>query len=850
MTTFRIISASLLAGLLACSGGSSPKYDPTIPPGDDTTRSITETDPVAKRAPDPVVEAVPDPDPQTLDFPTNEEFRAEQPKAGEPRPFQLPAVNKFTLDNGVVAYLVETHSLPTISIDLNFDGGTVTDPVGKEGLASVCMDMLSEGTERLEKIAFNEVLADTASSVSSYASTESHGVSMRTLSKHMDATHQLFVETLRTPGMRDNDFARMISRRLESLLQQKGSPNSVSGRLADSILYGEAHPFGRITTEKSYAAITLDDCKQFHKKWLMPMGAQLFVVGDMTPDQVRERFGAIEGWTGKGPKAVKLPKTKTRAGRIFFVHIPGAAQSAVRLMHFGPKRKDKGYFANDLMSTVLGGGFASRLNMNLREDKGYSYGARGGLGYSRDYGEFVASTSVRSDSTYQTIIEMYTEMSNMASGKVPVTDEELTREKNGAILGLPGSFATSRQALGHYRNLVYFGLSLAYYNSYVDNVGKVTLKEVNKAAVKHLKPGEAIILVVGDKDAAMIHRVDGKDEPLLKDGAPVTLLDALEGLVADKKLGRGAPGQNAFLAREPPRVFDGRALGDRDDLVDDLAIEDLGNEAGADALDIVRARLLAGQYGRVGRLDRDDARGGVALFEHLSNSRDGPAGANAGDERRDITVDGLENLERRGLSMSPGIGLVAKLFERYCSVSCVSSLTSFFDSLLHEATAREHDFDTEHAQERDSLAAHVLRHGDDELVAERRGGKCQCNSSVARRGLDDGGARSEDSARLRIADHRDADSVLDARARVARLHLSQDLGARVTGHTAEADERSATDCVDDAVVYRHRPSATTMDGRVKGAERPSAMLGCDLSSTRARLCLACACRVSVRWPSY
>jgi predicted Zn-dependent peptidase len=540
MNAVKTIAVTLLAGLLACSGSSSNQYDPTIPPAKDGTRSITETtNPPPDKQKVPPAPQQPDPDPQNLDFPTGEKFRAEQPKAGEPRPFQLPVVNRFKLDNGITAYLIESHDLPTISVDLNFDGGQVTDPKGKEGLASVCMDMMSEGTERLEKIEYKEALADTASSIGSYAGGESHGVSMRTLTKHLDATHALFVETLMTPGMRDNDFKRMITRRLESLKQAKGSPRSVSGRVADSILYGKKHQFGRITTETSYGALSVDDCKAYHKKWLKPRGAKLFVVGDMTATQVNDRFGKIEGWKGKAKKAVKLPKPKPRKGRIFFVHIPGAAQSSVRMMHFGPKRKAKGYFANDLMSQVLGGSFASRLNMNLREDKGYSYGARGGLVYSRDFGEFYASSSVRSDSTYQTILEMHTEMKAMAKGSAKVTDEELTRVKNGVILGLPGSFATSRQALGNYRNLVYYGLRLDYYNTFVDKVSAVTRKQVNKAAKKHLKPKEVIILVVGDADAPMIHRVGDKDEPLMKDGKQVTLREALEDLSKEKKLGKG-----------------------------------------------------------------------------------------------------------------------------------------------------------------------------------------------------------------------------------------------------------------------------------------------------------------------
>ncbi len=478
--------------------------------------------------------------PQELAFP-DEAFRAEQPKPAKPRPFQLPKIKPFKLDNGIEVYLIEQHTLPIVSMDLNLDGGSIADPSGKEGLASVCMSMLSEGTEALDKVAFAEALADVAASVDGYAGGDTQGISVASLTKHLPTVFPLFVDALRKPGFRATDFDRLIKRRLEALRQSKGSATALMGRVAAPALYGTKHPFGRVTTEESLEAITLDDCKAYHGKWLKPGGARLFIVGDLTETEVRGHFGdeGLAKWKGKVPKLPKLPKPNGLDGRIFFVDLPGAKQSEITAMHFGPKRNAKDYFETWVMSSVFGGGFSSRLNMNLREDKGYSYGARGGMSYSRWYGTFAAGSSVVSDSTYQSLLEIDAELSALHGGTRPTTTDELSREKDGAVLAMPGRFATASSSLGTFRQLVYFGLPLDYYASFVDKVSKISAKQVTTAAKKHLDPDQIVYVVVGDGTTPVIYR-EGKDnKPLMRDGKQVTLLESLQDLAAKGTLGKG-----------------------------------------------------------------------------------------------------------------------------------------------------------------------------------------------------------------------------------------------------------------------------------------------------------------------
>ena len=534
----RLIALSTVV-IVAC-GGPSPapvaEPAPTRPPvPDDKIEG-----PTVKAPPEEVRPVTQTATPQQLAFP-DEPFRAEQPKPGEQRPFRLPEIKPFSLKNGIKVFLVEQHTLPIVSIDLSFDGGSISDPKGKEGLASVCMSMMAEGTESLDKIAFAEALADVAASVDAYAGSDTQGVSMGSLTKHLDTVFPLFVDTLLRPGLRAEDLDRMLKRRLESLRQAKGSAASIAGRVNGPVLYGAKHPYGRLTTEASYGAITLDDCRAYVKKWIKPGGARLFVVGDLTEEKIRGYFegDALASWKGKVPKLPKLPAPKGMAGRIFFVNVPGAKQSEISVMHFGPKRTAKDYFETWIMGSVLGGGFSSRINMNLREDKGYSYGARAGFSYSRQYGVFGGSSSVVSEATYQALLELTTEVTTLQSGKKPASEDELSREKTGAVLALPGRFATASASLSTFRSLVYYGLPLDYYATFVEKVEKVGAKQVTAAAKKHLQPKKAVYLVVGDGSTPVVIRDGKKDVPLMKDGKQLTMIEALRDLAASGALGKG-----------------------------------------------------------------------------------------------------------------------------------------------------------------------------------------------------------------------------------------------------------------------------------------------------------------------
>jgi zinc protease len=246
------------------------------------------------------------------------------------------------------------------------------------------------------------------------------------------------------------------------------------------------------------------------------------VVGDITRADLTTKLASrLAGWSGRPKLASRPGKPQPRKGKLFFVDIPKAAQSVVQILAQGPVRKAPDFQPTSIMTGILGGGFTSRINMNVREKHGYAYGAGGGFQYTREGSTFRANASVRTNVTKESIQEMLKEIRGLATGEP--TDDELVREKDGRILALPARFATGEQTLGAFRELVYFGLPLDYWDSYVARVKAVDIASVKKAAAKHLHPGDLQILVVGDRKTVLPRLeelVASKEVP-----GPIVILD-------------------------------------------------------------------------------------------------------------------------------------------------------------------------------------------------------------------------------------------------------------------------------------------------------------------------------------
>ena len=399
----------------------------------------------AETEPPPVAEPEPEPAPDEGPVWPEEPYRAQQPAPGPFAELQLPAIKTFTMDNGVEVYLVSQDRLPTVYMTMEWDLGEINDPANKAGMHSLCLDLIDEGTKRLDKIAWEEAQADHAVSVWTGSGTETSSASVRALKGQFEPALDLFVEMLREPGMRQKDLDRLRDRRKASLVQARATPSSIAGRVNPSLVWGDKHPYGLIDTEKTLDAVKLGDCKKIAGT-LRPDGARLFVVGMITEDELRAAFDARLGkWKGKAPQAKKVPDAKPKSGAIYLVDAPGAAQSVISIGHPGPERQAPDYEATYLMAQILGGSFSSRINMNLREDKGFAYGGRGSFYYARHGSRLAAGASVRTDATGQSLREVAKEIQGMRAA--PPTPEEVQREKAGAIAALPAKFSTPTRTL-------------------------------------------------------------------------------------------------------------------------------------------------------------------------------------------------------------------------------------------------------------------------------------------------------------------------------------------------------------------------------------------------------------------
>ena len=466
------LASSLVAATLAC-GPSGPASTPP-----------------------PDVVDVPGADESQVAVWPDEAFRNQRPEPGPAPELRVPKVERFTLSNGLEVYFLAVETLPVAHFVLDFELGSLDDPRGKAGTTDLCMDLLDESTKALDKSAHKARLDDEALSLSSWSGSETSGLSGQSLARDFPSLMKVTAELLQTPGLRADDFERLQDRAVDGLAQVRASHASVASRVLPSLVYGASHPRGRIVDESQLEKVRVSDCAKVAKR-LGPKGARLFVAAKMSRQELESTLEAELGaWKGSAPKAkaAKTPDPELR--HVFFVDMPGSVQSTVAVASLGPDLDAPDYAATQIMTRILGGSFSSRINMNLREDKGYTYGGRGTFRYHRDGSHLWAGAGVRADATVPSIEEVLKEIAGVREG--PLRPEELSRERDGARAALPGEFGAPAQNLSTFRWLVDNGLPLDWHVQYDAALGALDLDAVETAGRDHLPVDDYLVLVVGD----------------------------------------------------------------------------------------------------------------------------------------------------------------------------------------------------------------------------------------------------------------------------------------------------------------------------------------------------------------
>jgi zinc protease len=432
--------------------------------------------------------------------------RSKLPALGPEPDFRFPEIARRTLENGLRVWTVEQHAVPLVSFLALLPVGAAADPRNRPGLAALTGDMLDEGCGDLDAIELHEALGRIGGHLESEIGSDATILTLTTLTRFADRGAALLADMLIRPRLESRDFDRVRELRLNRLIQLRDMAPALADRAFAQLLY-PAHPYGHlpIGTEGSLRSMTLDEVGSFHRSMFSPSRVTVVAAGDAShkalADLVERAFGA---WTPSAEAvatadAATYPAQRQGQERLALLHRPAAAQSELRIGHVAAPRDTPDYHALLVLNMVLGGQFVSRINMNLREDKGYTYGARTSFDFRRGPGPFVLHASVQSEVTVEAILEALSEL-RAIRGDRPVTSQELETGRAGLTRGFPRNFETAEQISRHAAQLALYGLPDDYFSTFVSRVLAVDESHVTRVAAEHIDPSRFLVLIVGDRE--------------------------------------------------------------------------------------------------------------------------------------------------------------------------------------------------------------------------------------------------------------------------------------------------------------------------------------------------------------
>ena len=422
------------------------------------------------------------------------------PKPTADPKFSLPKIEKSKLSNGLEVWLVKQNELPIVSMNMVFKSGTTNDPQGLSGLGGTTAALLDDGTKTRSAVDIANQVQSIGAQLSAGSGIDSANIRMLTLTKNFDKALDIYADVIQNADFPEQEVSTFRNRALVSLKQRRDNANAISNLVYNRILYGDKHPYGVALSETSINAINRDNLKQFYSTYYRPNNAVLIVVGDAEMKMLTPKLEAkFKDWKAGEMSTMTLPTAPVRdKATIYVVDKPGSAQSVISIGQIGVARDNPDYFPLQVMNMILGGDFASRLNMNLREDKGYSYGAYSGFSFRRGAGPFSAGAGVQTAVTKQSVMEFLKEIRGIR-GEIPVTQAELDYNKQSVIRSYPAGFETVDQIAGQLASSVVYNLPENYFADYISRINAVTLADVNRVANKYLTPDKLAIVVVGDR---------------------------------------------------------------------------------------------------------------------------------------------------------------------------------------------------------------------------------------------------------------------------------------------------------------------------------------------------------------
>ncbi|MCB0606773.1 MAG: insulinase family protein [Lewinellaceae bacterium] len=444
------------------------------------------------------------------------------PEMGEPVESKFPDLQHATLKNGMKVVLARRPGVPTVVMNMVFDAGTATDQSAKPGTASLAMNMLDEGTKSRTGLEISEELQILGAGIGASAGRDASFISLNTLKPTLDKSLDLYADVALNPAFPQSEFDRLKNETLAQIKREKSSPVQMAFRTLPQFLYGEGHPYSTPGSgyEETVQAMTREDLVKYYNDWLKPNNATLAVVGDLTMDELLPKLEARFGkWQkGKVPaKNIAKVDEAENKGKLFLMDRPESPQSVVVGAYLVEPYGQIPEIAREAMIDVFGGQFTSRINMNLREDKHWAYGAYSFIQNAKGQRPLVAYAQVQTDKTKESIDEFTKEFQQIVGNK-PVTEAEFEKTTQNTVLQLPGQWETNNAVLGSLVNMVQYDLPEDYYKTYDQKVRELKLGDVQNMAKKLVHPDQLSFMVVGDKEKVM--------PELEKLGLEIILIDA------------------------------------------------------------------------------------------------------------------------------------------------------------------------------------------------------------------------------------------------------------------------------------------------------------------------------------
>jgi zinc protease len=444
--------------------------------------------------------------------------RTTSPPAGPPRPYRFPAVTRTTLANGLRVLVAETHNAPLLSLRTLVRSGADHDEPEYAGLASMVADLLDEGAGNRDAIKLAEDIGNLGGSLGTGADWDASYLSLDVLSRYSAEAADIFSDITSRATLPEDGLERVRAERLTEILQQRDEAGAIAGKRFAKLLYGNG-PYGypMVGTPESVSKMTIDDVRRFYRRHYIPNNTSVVISGDVDAQQATQLIEqALGSWPrGEDPPRPGVTPQLRDTSHIFLIDRPTAVQSEIRIGHVGVPRDCTDYFPLSVMNALLGGVFNSRINLNLRERHGYTYGARSSFLFRRSAGPFVVAAPVRNEVTTESVQEVLSELRRIRTGDVE--DGELNDTKNYLMGVFPATVQSAGDIAGRLLDMELYGLPEDYFDRYRENIGAVSKDDVERVAKKYVDPDRATIVIVGN--------VKDIREPLGVLGFPIHELD-------------------------------------------------------------------------------------------------------------------------------------------------------------------------------------------------------------------------------------------------------------------------------------------------------------------------------------